>query len=115
LTARVKKFAWELLDTLNRLQARGSAVRIIVPRDLEVARELGFENADAGAVLVAQDWLEYHHFISRTDIGLSVETFTITPEGLAWIEHPSSERTVERLETRPQPEQHRARVGESLT
>jgi hypothetical protein len=115
LTARVKRFAWELLGILNRLQARGSLVRIVVPRDLEVARELGFDDPDTGAVLVAQDWLEYHRFISRTDIGLSVETFTIMPEGLAWIEHSPCEQTAERRETRPQPEQHRTRAGESLT
>jgi hypothetical protein len=44
LTARVKKFAWDLLDTLNRLQARGSTLRIVVPREMEVARELHFDD-----------------------------------------------------------------------
>ncbi len=51
-----------------------------------MARELGFDDPDTGAILVAQDWLEHQLFISRIDIGLSVETFTITPEGLDWIE-----------------------------
>jgi hypothetical protein len=50
-----------------------------------VARELGFDDPDIGAILLAEDWLEYHLFISRIDIGLSVATFTSTPKGLAWI------------------------------
>jgi hypothetical protein len=58
----------------------------IVPRHLQAARELGFDDPDTGAILVAQDWLEYHRYISRIDLGLSVETFTITPEGLDWME-----------------------------
>ena len=86
MTACVREIAGALLDTVNRLQAKGSTVRIVVPRSLEVARELGFDDPDTGAILVAQDWLEHHRYISRTDLGLSVETFTITPEGLYWIE-----------------------------
>jgi hypothetical protein len=53
-----------------------------------VARELGFDDPDIGAILLAEDWLEYHLFISRIDIGLSVATFTSTPKGVAWIESP---------------------------
>ena len=78
-----------MLEALNRLQARGSRVRIVVPRGPEAARELGLDDPDAGAIPVARDWLEYRRHITRADIGLSVETFTITPEGLGWIEHPS--------------------------
>ena len=63
-----------------------SLVRVVVPRDWEVAQELGFDDPDAGAILVAQDWLEYRRYITRTDIGLSAETFTVTPEGLDWIQ-----------------------------
>jgi hypothetical protein len=64
-----------------------------VPRDPEVARELGLDDPDAGAIPVARDWLEYRRYITRTDIGLSVETFTITPEGQGWIEHPLRSRS----------------------
>jgi hypothetical protein len=71
MTARVEEIAWRLLGVLNRFQAKGSLVRIVVPRDMEVARELHFDDPDTGAILVAQDWLEYHRYISRTDIGLS--------------------------------------------
>ena len=75
-----------MLETVNRFQAKGSTVRIVVPRSLEVARKLGFDDPDTGAILVAQDWLEYHRYISRIDLGLSVETFTITSESLDWME-----------------------------
>src|SRR3712207_2241468 len=87
MTACVREITGALLETVNRLQAKGSTVRIVVPRSLEVARELGFDDPDTGAVLVAQDWLEYHRYISRTDLGLSVETFTITPEGLVHLHY----------------------------
>ncbi len=49
LTARVEEIAWELLVALNRLQSKGSKVRIVVPRDPEVARELGLDDSKAGA------------------------------------------------------------------
>lgn len=45
-----------MLGVLNRLQAKGSLVRIVVPRDIEVARELHFDDPDTGAILVAQDF-----------------------------------------------------------
>ena len=49
LTARVEDIAWELLVALNRLQAKGSRVRIVVPRDPVVTRELGLDDPNAGA------------------------------------------------------------------
>ena len=101
MTARVEEIAWRLLGVLNRLQAKGSLVRIVVPRDMEVARELHFDDPDTGAILVAQDWLEYHRYISRTDLGLSVEAFTITPKGLDWIAQPVREQSDKLQEARP--------------
>jgi hypothetical protein len=50
MTARVEEIAWGLLGVLNRLQAKGSLVRIVVPRDMEVARELHFDDPDTGAI-----------------------------------------------------------------
>ena len=42
-----------------------------------------------GTVLVeAQNWLEKQRYIRCVDVGLLANTFTITPEGLDWIETP---------------------------
>jgi hypothetical protein len=68
------------------LRPKAARFEFVVPRHLQAARELGFDDPGTGAILVAQDWLEYHRCISRIDLGLSVETFTITPEGLDWME-----------------------------
>ena len=38
-----ERLAWLVLQTVNRTQARSTTVRIIVPRDSEVADELGRE------------------------------------------------------------------------
>jgi hypothetical protein len=40
LSDEIEHFAWVVLRTVNRMQAKGSTVRVIVPRDPEVVTEV---------------------------------------------------------------------------
>ena len=77
------------MRTANRTQAKGSTARIVVPRDPELADELGRERGVPPTdeeLLSAEEYLEEHGYLAPTDIGLTRGTFTITPAGLRWIE-----------------------------
>ena len=59
-----EELAWVVLRAANRTQARGSTVRLVVPRAPEVA-ERGY--------------------VAALDIGLTRGAYTITPAGLRWL------------------------------
>ncbi len=77
--------ARQILGAANRTQARGSTVRLIVPRAPEVAEELGVELTDARLVEV-EEYLQNHGYIAPTELNLTWGTYTITPAGLEWLE-----------------------------
>ncbi len=84
-----ERLAWSVLRTANRMQAKGSTVRIVVPRDPEMVDELGRERGVIPTdddLLSAEEYLEEHGYLAPTDIGLTRGTYTITPAGLRWIE-----------------------------
>jgi hypothetical protein len=80
-----KNLPWLVLRAANRTQARGSTARLIVPRALEVAEELGMELSDS-QLLSVEEHLQVHGYIEPANIGLTRGTYTITPAGLRWLE-----------------------------
>ena len=80
-----KNLPWLVLRAANRTQARGSTVRLIVPRAPEVAEELGMELTEARLLSVEEN-LQGHGYVEPANIGLTWGTYTITPAGLRWLE-----------------------------
>jgi hypothetical protein len=85
-----KNLPWLVLRAANRTQARGSTVRLIVPRAPEVAEELGMELTEARLLSVEEN-LQGHGYVEPANIGLTWGTYTITPAGLRWLEEAPSE------------------------
>jgi hypothetical protein len=91
---RAAEFARAVLWVANRVQARGSTVRLVVPRAPEVAYELGVDLEEI-RFLEAEEYLLEWGYVAPVDIGLTRGTYTITPAGLRWLErappcrHPS--------------------------
>ena len=84
-----ERLAWLALRAANRTQAKGSTARLVVPRDPELADELGRELGSVPAdedLLTAEEYLEGCGYIAPAGIGLTRGTYTITPAGLRWIE-----------------------------
>jgi hypothetical protein len=80
--------AWVVLRTVNRMQAKGSTVRVIVPRDPEVVSELAQEltvGPNDDELLSAEEYLLERSYIVPVDIGLTRGSYSITPAGLDWI------------------------------
>jgi hypothetical protein len=80
-----EQLAWVLLQTVNRMQAKDSKVRLVVPRDPEVAYELGLDPDDE-ELLLAEEYLLDHGYVALADITLTRGTYTITPAGLDWLD-----------------------------
>ena len=80
-----EQLAWVLLQTVNRMQAKASMVRLVVPRDPEVAYELGLDPDDE-ELLLAEEYLLDHGYIALADITLTRGAYTITPAGLDWLD-----------------------------
>jgi hypothetical protein len=80
-----KNLPWLVLRAANRTQAKGSTVRLIVPRAQEVAEELGMELTDS-QLLSVEEHLHNHGYIEPANIGLTWGTYTVTPAGLRWLE-----------------------------
>jgi hypothetical protein len=80
-----ERLAWLLLRAVNRTQAKGSTVRLAIPRDPEVIDELGIDVSEE-QLLSAEEYLEDRGYLKRADISLAMGTYTITPVGLKWLE-----------------------------
>jgi hypothetical protein len=95
---QTEQLAWVVLRAANRTQAKGSTVRLIVPRAPEVAEELGIDLTDAQYLSVEEYLLDHGHVVPA-DIGLTWGTYTLTPAGLRWLEVglPESSPTDDRL------------------
>jgi hypothetical protein len=93
-----KRLAWAVLQTANRTQARGSPVRLVVPRAPEVTCELEPPLAEA-ELLTVEEYLLERGYVAPANIGLTWGTYTITPAGFYWLEggKPESSLTEQRL------------------
>jgi hypothetical protein len=92
-----EQLARVVLRAANRTQAKGSAVRPIVPLAPEVAQELGME-LDDDVIVAAEEYLLNRGYVAPANIGLSWGTYTITPAGFSWLEESSpGSSTTDRL------------------
>ncbi len=79
-----KQLARLVLEVVNRTQARGTTVRLVVPSAPEVTSELDPALAEH-ELLAAEEYLLERGYIAPANLGLSWGTYTITPAGLGWI------------------------------
>ena len=82
--------AGTVLRAVNLVQAKGSTVRLVVPRAPEVTFEVGMELPEA-RILEVEEYLLDCGYIEPVDIGLTGGTYTITPAGLEWLDMGASE------------------------
>jgi transcriptional regulator GlxA family with amidase domain len=80
-----EELAWVVLRVANRMQARGSTARLVVPRAPEVAYQLGVD-LEEDRFLAAEEHLLEQGYVAPVDIGLTRGAYTITPAGLRWLE-----------------------------
>ena len=84
LTNETELLAWAVLRAANTTQARGTTVRLVVPRAPEVAHDLDIEVPEE-RLLTAEEWLVDSGYLAPADVGLTWGTYTITPAGLEWL------------------------------
>jgi hypothetical protein len=84
LSNETELLAWLLLRASNRTQARGTTIRLVVPRAPEVAHDLDIEIAEE-RLLDVEEWLVERGYLVPADIGLVWGTYTLTPAGLDWL------------------------------
>jgi hypothetical protein len=77
---QIEQQAWVV-----RTQSKGSTARLVVPRAPEVADEMGIELTD-DEFLSVEEYLLNHGYLADADMSLTRSAYTITPEGLKWIE-----------------------------
>jgi hypothetical protein len=88
---QTEQMAWVVLRAANRTQAKGCTIRLIFPREAEVADESGVELTEA-RLLSVERYLQDRGYIEPANIGLTWGSYTITPAGLRWLEEaPPSE------------------------
>jgi hypothetical protein len=81
----LERLAWIVLETVNGAQAKGSTVRLVVPRDPEVAAdELGMD-PDGDRILTAEEYLLERGYLAPADVGLTRGAYTITRAGFEWL------------------------------
>jgi hypothetical protein len=90
LANETELLAGALLRAVNRSQAKGSTVRLVVPRAPEVAREVGMELPEA-RILEVEEYLQDYGYIEPVNIGLTRGMYTITLAGLEWLDMGASE------------------------
>ena len=84
LANETELLAWAVLRAANRTQARGTTIRLVVPRAPEVAYDLESEIAEE-RLLDVEEWLVERGYLVPADLGLVWGTYTLTPAGLDWI------------------------------
>lgn len=84
MSEETEYYAWIVLRTVNRMQAKGSTVRIIVPRDPEVVSELSQELSlyPSDDLPSAEEQLLECGYIAPADIGLIRGSYTVDRAGL---------------------------------
>src|SRR5215208_6852696 len=91
-TDNTEQLAWMVLQAANRMQARGSKVRLIVPRAPEMTYEREPPITET-ELLEAEEYLVECGYVAPTNIGLRWGTYTITPAGFSWLEEGLPEPT----------------------
>jgi hypothetical protein len=84
LTNETELLAWAVLRAANTTQARGTTIRLVVPRAPDVAHDLDIEVPEE-RILEAEEWLVKRGYLAPTNVGLTWGTYTITPAGLEWL------------------------------
>jgi hypothetical protein len=77
--------AWGVLKAANRTQAKGSTVRLVVPRAPEMTYELEPPLGEA-ELLAVEEYLLEHGYAAPANIGLRWSAYTITAAGFSWLE-----------------------------
>jgi hypothetical protein len=85
LSNETELLAWLLLRAANRTQARGTTIRLVVPRAPEVAHDLDIEIAEE-RLLDVEEWLVERGYLVPANIGVVWGTYTITLAGLDWLQ-----------------------------
>ena len=80
-----QQLAWLLLEAVDRMQAKGTTVRLVVPSDQEVTSRID-PNLTEHELLVAEEYLLERGYIAPATLGCSRSTYTITSAGLSWID-----------------------------
>ena len=80
-----EQLAYLVLEAANRMQGKGTTVRLIVPSVPEVTNELDPTLAEH-ELLAAEEYLLERGRIAPANIGLTWGTYTITQAGLEWLE-----------------------------
>jgi DNA-binding PadR family transcriptional regulator len=86
-----EQLAEAVLRAVNRAQAKGSTVRLVVPRAPEVAYEMDIELPE-DRLMKVEEYLQDYGYIVPVDIGLPSGTYTMTPAGLEWLDAVASEQ-----------------------
>ena len=76
--------AWAVLQAANRTQAKGTTVRLVVPRAPEVIDDLQ-EEVTEERLRTAEEWLFQRGYLAPANVGLTLGTYTITTAGLEWL------------------------------
>ena len=77
--------AWAVLRASNRTQAKGTTVRLVVPRAPEVIDDLDMEGVTEERIVGVEEWLVDQGYLAAADVVLTRGTYTITPLGLEWL------------------------------
>src|SRR5688500_9108689 len=103
--AETERLAWRVLRTVNRVQAKGSTVRLVVPRAPEVADELDPPLAEE-EILASEEYLLDQDYLAPAEVGIPHGAFTLTPAGLDWLEKgpPEPPEPVEEAAEDPEPD-----------
>ena len=81
MSLETQQLAWLVLETVDRLQGRGTTVRLVVPSDQEVLRQLD-PTPTEHELLAAEEYLLERGHIAPANLGLTWATYTITTTGL---------------------------------
>jgi hypothetical protein len=76
----IGRLAYVVLRTVNRMQAKGSPVRIVAPRDPDVAHELGMDT-DEDVILTAVEYLLEQGYVVPAGLDLQGGPTPSRPRG----------------------------------
>jgi hypothetical protein len=85
MSLETQQLAWLVLETVNRIQGKGSTVRLVAPRDEEVTRQLE-PTLDEHELFAAEVYLLARGYIASANLGLTSAVYTITTTGLDWLD-----------------------------
>jgi hypothetical protein len=116
-----QQLAWLILQMVNRTQGKGTTIRLVVPRDPEVARQLdatlaehALPAAEEYMLLAAEAYLLERGYIAPANLDLTWGTYTITPTGLGWLKEglPDKEAAFDSAQRIEEVEEERRRLAD---